>query len=47
MNKLITNNSKYVTTTAEFVQETNYRSEADNSSKHKFGVKTNYGAKFV
>ena len=31
----------------EFILETNYPSETDNSSKYKFGAKTNYGAKFV
>ena len=32
---------------AEFILETNYPSETDNSSKYKFGAKRNYGAKFV
>ena len=35
---------------AEFILETSYPSETnqtDNSSKYKFGTKTNYGAKFV
>ena len=32
---------------AEFILETNYPSETDNSSKYKFGAKTNYGAEFV
>ena len=32
----------------EFVLETNYPSEAGNSSiEYKFGSKTNYGAEFV
>ena len=36
-----------ITSIAEFILETNYPSETDNSSKYKFGGKTNYGAKFV
>ena len=28
-------------------KSTNYSSETDNSSKYKFGAKTNYGARFV
>ena len=36
-----------ITSIAEFILETNYPSETDNSSKSKFGAKTNYGAKFV
>ena len=36
-----------ITSIAEFILETNYPSETDNSSEYKFGAKTNYGAKFV
>ena len=32
---------------AEFILKTNYPSETDNSSRYKFGAKTNYGAEFV
>lgn len=36
-----------ITSIAEFILETNYPCETDNSSKYKVGAQTNYGAKFV
>ena len=36
-----------ITSTAEFILETNYPSETDNSSKCKFGANTNYAPRLI